>query len=221
MKRIVIIGAGGQGREVADILRHQAQVSNELTILGFVDHNRNLHGQTLDGLPVLGDWSWLEGVDCVELAAICTVGSPEICRRMVQWATTLGLTFVNAVSPLARISPFARVGQGITVFPHAVVNTGACLDSHCILNIGATVSHDTRVGRYCNINPGVHLAGNVRVGEGCYIGMGASVIQGRSIGSWTVVGAGAVVIGDLPSNVTAVGIPAKVIKTREDGWHEQ
>ena len=106
------------------------------------------------------------------------------------------------------------------MFPHAIANTGSSLGDHCIVNVGATISHDTNVGRYVNINPGAHLAGNVSVGEGSYIGMGAKVIQGRSIGKWTVVGAGAVVTTDLPANVTAVGVPAKVIKTREEGWHE-
>jgi dTDP-4-amino-4,6-dideoxygalactose transaminase/acetyltransferase-like isoleucine patch superfamily enzyme len=133
----------------------------------------------------------------------------------------LGLTFVSAISPLAHISPSARIGQGITVFPHVVVNTGAHLDNYCILNVDATVSHDTKVGRYSNINPGVHLAGNVTVGEGCYIGMGANVIQGRSIGSWTVVGAGAVVTQDLPGNVTAVGVPAAVIKKGRDDMNDE
>ena len=74
---------------------------------------------------------------------------------------------------------------------------------------------------FCNINPGAHLAGNVTVGEGCYIGMGANIIQGISIGPWSIIGAGAVVVRDIPANVTAVGVPAKVIKTREEGWHER
>jgi acetyltransferase EpsM len=60
----------------------------------------------------------------------------------------------------------------------------------------------------------------VNVGEGCYIGMGANVIQGKSIGDWTVVGAGAAVVTDLPANVTAVGVPAAVVKERKKGWHE-
>ena len=138
-----------------------------------------------------------------------------MCRRLTERAKSLGLSFANAISPLAHISSFARLGDGVTVFPHAVINTGAVVEIYSILNIGATVSHDTKIGRYSNINPGAHLAGNVTVGEGCYIGMGANVIQGRSIGAWSVVGAGAVVTRDIPPRVTAVGVPAKIVKMRE------
>jgi sugar O-acyltransferase (sialic acid O-acetyltransferase NeuD family) len=214
LQRIIIIGASGQGREVADILRHQSQVDSHIEIVGFVDDNSKLHGQTVDGLKVLGDWSWFDGVNRREVAVICAIGNPQICRRLVDRARQLGLSFANAISPLAQISSFARIGQGI--FPHVVVNTGAFVDSHTILNLGVTVSHDTQIGRCCNINPGVHLAGNVNLGEGCYIGMGTNVIQGLTIGEWSVVGAGAVVTRHLPANVTAVGVPAKIIKAREE-----
>ena len=215
MKHIVIIGAGGHGREVADIARHQGRVNNAIEVLGFVDDNRDLHGQSLDGLPVLGDWSWFEGAGHKDVAVVCAVGSPQICRRLVERANALGLSFASVVSPLAHISSFARLGQGVTIFPDVVINTGAFIDSYSILNVAATVSHDAIVGCYSNINPGAHLAGNVTIGEGCYIGMGANVIQGRTVGAWSVVGAGAVVIRDLPDGVTAVGVPAEIIKRRE------
>ena len=221
MKHIVVIGAGGHGREVAEIIRHQAQQGDSSSLLGFIDDNCRLQGQIIDGLPVLGDWSWLEGADQSKVAVICAVGRPEVCRRLVQRAQAFGLSFASAISPLAHISPLAQIGQGVTVFPHVVINTGAYLSNYCILNVGVTISHDTKVGRYSNVNPGVHLAGNVTIGEGCYIGMDAQVIQRRSIGPWTVVGAGAIVVRDLPANVTAVGVPATVIKSRREGWHER
>jgi sugar O-acyltransferase (sialic acid O-acetyltransferase NeuD family) len=216
LERIIIIGAGGHGREVADILRHQSQANSQIEPVGFVDDNPAIHGHNFDGLPVLGGWSWFDGVDRADVAVVCAVGSPHICRLLVQRAKELGLSFASAVSPLAHISASARLEEGVTVFPNVVINTRAVIDSYSILNVAVTVSHDTRVGPYSNINPGAHLAGNVTIGEGCYIGMGANVIQQRSVGEWSVVGAGSVVVRDLPANVTAVGVPAKVIRIKKE-----
>lgn len=221
MTQVVIIGAGGHGREVAEILRHQAQRGADIQLLGFIDEQPRLHGHSIDGLMVLGDWSWFDTRSGADVAVICAVGTPQICRRLVHKAQARGLRFINAISPLAHVSSGARLGQGIVVFPRVVISTGVYLGNHCILNMAVTVSHDTSVGAYSNLNPGAHLAGDVKIGVGCYVGMGTNVIQQRSIGSWTIVGAGAAVVHDLPGNVTAVGIPAQVIKTREGGWHER
>jgi sugar O-acyltransferase (sialic acid O-acetyltransferase NeuD family) len=180
--------------------------------LGFIDDDKELHGRQVGNLPVLGDWSWFEGVDRTEISVLCAVGSPKICKLLAERARGLGLAFASAISPQAIISPAARLGEGVTIFPNVVVNTAVRLDDCCILNVSVTVSHDTVVGPYCNINPAANLAGNVSVGEGCFVGMGAKVIQGISIGSWAVIGAGAVVIRDIPEFVTAVGVPARVIQ---------
>jgi sugar O-acyltransferase (sialic acid O-acetyltransferase NeuD family) len=211
----VIIGAGGHGREVAEILRHQESQGGQLQAIGYIDERQETRGLQIDGLPVLGDWRWFQSEPEEDIAVICAVGSPCVARRLVQRALDLNLPFVNAISPLARISPLASIGRGVAVFPNVVVNTGARLGDYSILNVGASVSHDTQVGAYSNINPGVRLAGNVVIGEGCYLGMGSNIIQGISVGEWTTVGAGAAVIRDLPSHVTAVGVPAKVIKQEE------
>jgi sugar O-acyltransferase (sialic acid O-acetyltransferase NeuD family) len=219
MPKVVIIGAGGHAREVLDILLACRANGCEIEPLGFIDENPDKHGQTLNGFPVLGDFRWFNGVDCGDIEVICAVGTPEICRKLVRQAQAIGLRFTNAISPQACISPHARIGQGVMIFPNVIVNTGAIIGNHVILNVAVTVSHDTVVGDFCNLNPGVHLAGNVTVGEGCYIGMGANVIQGVTIGPWSIVGAGAVVIRDIPPHVTAVGVPARVIKLHNERRH--
>ncbi len=220
MKRVIIIGDGGHGREVADILRHQAQTESDLRIIGFIDEDRTLHHQVVSSLPVLGDWSWFQTADRNEIVVVCAVGVPQTRKRLVEHAKSIGLSFVNVISPLAHLSPSAKIGEGLMMFPHSVAGTDSFIADHAIVNAGATISHDTRVGRYATINPGVHLAGNVLIGDGCYLGIGSSVIHGVSIGAWTTVGAGAVVIKDLPDNATAVGVPATVIKAKEEACHE-
>lgn len=211
-KRVVIIGAGAHGREVAEILRQQAQQGEAVLPLGFVDDDRSLHGRVIDQLPVLGDWTWFEGVDRNEIVVICASGFSATRRQMVERARARGLSFANAIFPMAYISPHAQIGQGVVLCQHSSLCRGTLIGDHAIINVGAIVSHDTEVGPYATLNPGVNLAGNVTIGEGCYLGIGCSVIQGISIGAWTIVGAGAAVIRDLPAGVTAVGVPAKIIK---------
>jgi sugar O-acyltransferase (sialic acid O-acetyltransferase NeuD family) len=215
MKRVVIIGAGSHGREVSEILSHRSQQGDKVLTLGFVDDDPDLRNQMIDGLPVLGDWSWFDRVDRSEIAVICASGFSETRRRMVERATRCGLEFANAVSPVAYVSPHAMIGKGVVIYQKGIACRGAMIGDHSVINSGAIVSHDTELGRYSTLNPGVNLAGNVTIGEGCYLGIGCSVIQGIKVGAWTTIGAGAAVIRDLPEGVTAVGVPAKIIKTRE------
>ncbi|MDT5062517.1 MAG: hypothetical protein QOH63_2976 [Acidobacteriota bacterium] len=221
MRRVVIIGAGVHGREIAEILRHPLQQGKAPEVLGFVDETPALRHKVIDALPVLGDWSWFEGVDRSEIAVICASGFSHTRKMLVERARASGFTFANAISHVAYLSPHAKIGEGVVICQHAIACRGTLIDDHAIINLGSIVSHDTKIARYGTINPGVNLAGNVSIGEGCYLGIGSSVIQGISIGSWTTIGAGAAVIKDLPDNVTAVGVPARVIKIREKGWHEQ
>jgi sugar O-acyltransferase (sialic acid O-acetyltransferase NeuD family) len=216
MKHVIIIGAGGHGREVADILHAQADREGGPVLRGFIDDDPDLHGQEVDGVPVLGDWSWLERNDTTDLGVICAIGDPAIRKHLVQRAAAMGLPFARAISPDAYISPHACVEEGVMVFPGAFVSTRTMLGPHCILNAGVSVSHDTKVGSYVTLNPGARLAGAVCIEEGVYIGMGAQVIQERRVGAWSIVGAGAVVIQDLPGHITAVGIPATVMDARKD-----
>ena len=214
MKSVVIIGAGAHGREVAEILRQPTR--DQVVIIGFIDDNPNLHDQRINDLPVVGDWKWFEGVDRNEVAVICASGFSRTRKQMADKATSLGLKFANALSPEAYISPYSKVGEGVVMYARSMACNGALIANHVAINVGAVVSHDTRVDAYSTLNPGVNLAGNVIISEGCLLGIGCNVIQGISIGAWSVVGAGATVIRDLPDNVTAVGVPAKIIETRKN-----
>jgi acetyltransferase-like isoleucine patch superfamily enzyme len=197
MRQVVIIGAGVHGREILEILRHQAQTQSDLQALGLIDDDTKLKGQTIDGAPVLGTWDWFEGVDRREVKVICASGFSEIRKRMADRAVGIGLRFANAISPVSYVSANAVIGEGVVIYQNG------------------------KLGAYATLNPGVNLAGDISIGEGCYLGIGCSVIQGINIGAWTTIGAGAAVVSHVPANVTAVGVPDRVIKTREKGWHEE
>lgn len=211
IRNIAIMGAGGAGRTVADIIRHRAAFGDNISTVGFIDEDPALAGLVLSGLPVLGDFSWFNTPARRSILVVCAVGAPVSCRKLALRAIKIGLSFAEVISPLAYVSPTATLGQGVTLFPYTVVSDSARLGDHSMMGVGSSVGHDSVMGACSILNPGARLAGNVTLGEGCNIGMGAVVIQGRTIGAWTTVGAGAAVVRDLPANVTAVGIPAKPI----------
>jgi sugar O-acyltransferase (sialic acid O-acetyltransferase NeuD family) len=215
MTDVVIIGAGGAGREAYWVFLEDNADSVKWNVLGFIDDNPAFQGASLCDMPVLGDFGWLERNAGKNFQVICAVGNPPTRRRLVQRATPLGLTFCTAIHPSVRMSRWVEIGPGSIICAGNILTTQIKVGSHVIINLACTVSHDSIVGAYCNINPGCHLSGTVRLGDGVDLGTGTVVIQNKSIGDWSIIGAGAAVTANIPPYVTAVGVPCRVIKRRE------
>lgn len=203
MSGVLILGAGGHGKVVADILARCG-----ISIYGFLDDNPLIWGTQILGFKVLGGIDEYQKWDCTGL--VIGVGSNRvrlaIVRRLGKQADKL---WINAAHPSAVISPSASIGRGVVIAAQAVVNPETQIGDFVIINTSATVDHDCVVNDFAHIAPGSHLAGNVTIGEGVLIGIGAHVIPGRSIGDWAVIGAGATVVHNVPEQVIAKGIPAR------------
>ena len=212
MPKTVILGVGGYGRLVQDILRCDPNVQ----LVGFVDPDKSLHGQWVNGLQVLGDDSSLSelrhsGVE----AAVAAIGDNHIRQRLFTALDALGFSLIGAAHPSAAIGRYVQTGRGVVIMAQAAVNVNARLGDNVVINTGASVDHDCVLMSHCHIWPGAHLAGNVTVGEYSYVGTGASVIPGITIGRNTLIGAGAAVVEDVPDNVVAFGVPARVRERRD------
>ena len=206
-KKVVIIGAGGHAKVIVDILRKDPDIE----LKGCTD--RRSGGFVLN-VPVLGDDAILPNLYRQGIHhAFIALGNNAVRHKAYQEALELGFQFVNAISPFACISDSAVLGTGIAVMPGAIVNAEAVIGNNCIINTGASLDHDCNIGDSCHIAPGCNLSGNVTVGTGTFAGIGSKVIDGIQIGEWSIIGGGSVVIRDIPSSCTAVGVPAKVIKT--------
>lgn len=210
MRKVIIIGAGGHGQVVADILQCPENNRAAYQPIGFLDDDPKLAGKAILNLPVLGSISSLEAHDFDEV--IVAIGNNETRMKIFDSLCAKSVKFANAVHPHGSISPSAELGKGAMVCAGVVVNPASAVGDNVILNTGCTIDHHNRIGVHAHIAPGVHLGGEVEIGEGALIGIGATVLPGCVIGAWAIVGAGAVVTKDIPDYATAVGVPARIIK---------
>ena len=175
----------------------------------------------LNERPVLGGFEWFETHDTSQLEVICQVGSPAIKLRLVQKALALNLRFCSVVHPSAAVTKFVDVGKGSVISAGCILTNHITIGDHVTLNLATTVGHDGIIEGFCTVSPGVHISGNVQLRTGCEVGTGAVIIPEIEVGEWSVVGAGAVVVRNVPPNTTVVGVPARVIKEQEPGWHQR
>lgn len=205
----IILGAGGHGRVVLDILL----AGDQYKPVAFLDNNPSLHGRRVDGLPVLGDVSQLPDLRKRNIRkAIVAIGDNGARRGAGVVLERAGFDVISAIHPSARLAGSASIGKGAVVAAGALVCAHAQIGDYVILNTGCIVDHESMIGTSAHICPGVKLAGHVTVESGAFVGIGATVIQGVRIGFDAVVGAGAVVIRDVDPMTSVVGVPARVIK---------
>lgn len=208
---VVIIGAGGHGKVVLDILRAEGRYDP----VGFLDTKAK---DKWGGLPILGpsDWSGFQAVRRKGVArVIVAIGSNLTRMGYLMTVEQAGVELVNAIHPTAFISPTATLGKGVVIAPKASVITEARIGDGAIVNTGAVVDHECVVGEGCHVAPGAVLAGRVKLGRGAFVGINAAVRQCVTVGEFATIGAGAVVIRDVPPGVTVVGVPAcRVLPTR-------
>ena len=208
--RLVIIGAGGHGRVLAEC----AQAA-QLEILGFIDDNAALTGTIQLHLPILGTTSALDKKRILADGVLLGIGNCQLRLRLLHIFGAAHFCLPTLFHPRAWVSPSAICGAGTVVMANATVQTGTRLGAGVIINTNASVDHDCVVGDGVHICPGAHLAGNVTVGDGTLIGIGASVIPGIRIGKKCVVAAGAVVIRDVPDSQRVAGVPARPLAKQE------
>ncbi|MBU0599865.1 acetyltransferase [bacterium] len=207
-EKVIIMGAGGHGRVVIDILREGKQYE----VVGFLDSNPNLQGRVVDGLSVLGDISLIpkllkEGVR----GGIIGIGDNNVRQGFFEDFKKEGLILINAIHPSAVVSRTVYVGCGVVISARAVVWTAAQIGDNSIINTGAIVEHENIIEENVHLASGVQLGGNVKVGRNAFIGAGSTVIPYIKIGKDAKVGAGSVVIEDIGEGITVAGVPARKI----------
>jgi acetyltransferase EpsM len=207
-RNIVIIGAGGHSRVIADVIR----LAGAYRIHGFLDTiNGERRGAAHEGSTVLGGAELFAEVRQRVDYAVVAVGDNETRMRLADELTRHGFELVTLVHPAAVVAAGVTPGPGTVILAGAIINPAAAIGANVIINTAATVDHDCVIADGVHIAPGAHLGGHVRVGRGALIGVGAAVKPGVTIGASSIVGVGSAVVGDVPEARTVAGVPAQVL----------
>lgn len=200
MKKLIIIGAGGHGKVVADIAKR-----NNYTDIAFLDDDPAVKG--CGRYPVIG--TALDAPKYSDADFIVAVGNSAVRERLQEWLSIQKFSIVTLIHPAATLAEDVVIGEGSVVMAGAVINPGTVLGKGVIVNTCASVDHDCLVGQYTHISVGVRIAGTVSIGDNAWIGVGAVISNNITVGPRCTVGAGAVVLNDITESGTYVGVPAK------------
>ena len=204
MKNLIIMGAGGHGRVIADI----AQKLGVYQSIAFLEDG---DVKTSMGVPVLGR---LDEVDKYITTSdiFVALGNSQLREEIMEKLLAMGANIPTLIHPSAIIGGCVEIGIGTAIMAGAVINPCATIGKGVIVNTCASIDHDCAVGDYCHISVGVHIAGTVRLERRVCLGAGATVKNNVNICANCTIGAGAVVIDDINTRGTYVGVPAKLLK---------
>jgi len=215
VKDIIIIGAGGVGRETAMLIEDINRIKDEWRLLGYVDDNQDIFGKFINGYKVIGNIDWLNTVEN-DIYVVCTVSNPIIKHHIINKLMNSHIKFANLIHPTAVISKHVDLGQDLIIQAYCVITTNVAIGNHVQLNPQCGIGHDSKIGDYSSLYWNVNISGNVKIGEGCTLGTKSTIIQGKEVGEWSIIGLGSNIIQDIPEYCTAVGNPAKPIKFHKE-----
>ena len=203
----MLVGVGGFGREVHDIVVAINAAGARLELLGCVDDDSGDHPLLArQGIAFLGSSDELARLG---VGYAIGIGSGAVRRLLDAKLTGAGCTPVTLIHPMATVGGDNRIGEGCILAAGARVTTNITLGRHVDLHVNSTIGHDAVLDDFASVYPGATVSGNVHLCQGATIGTGANVLPGVTVGAGAFVGAGAVVIADVEPGMTVAGVPAK------------
>jgi len=212
IKKIIIIGASGIGKEVLMTLYDCNKNLKKFEILGFVDDDQKLWNKTINEIPVLGGIEWIFKNIEKSFACIIAIGDPLSRQKIVNKLKDKKIEFALLIHPSANISKFSTIGKGCVIQPGVHIMPDTRIGDFVYVNFDSSIAHDTIIENFVTISPGVHINGNTKIGMLTDIGTGTVMKQNIEIGKKCVIGAGTVLINNVPDNSLFVGVPGKLKK---------
>lgn len=213
--RILIVGAGGFGREVLQWTRDAGLDRGGARIVGFLDDNPDaLTGSGPHDVPVLGPVATYRPRP--EDRLVCGLGVPSVKQRCLPGLVARGARFLTVVHPSAAVGANVRLRPGCVICPGCVLTTDIELGEFVMLNCCSTIGHDSQVGDYTTLSGHACVNGHCRLGRAVFLGSNAVVLPGVQVSDGATVGAGSVAWKTVPPRTTVFGVPAKPIWVQPD-----
>ncbi len=209
-QKLIIVGAGGAGREVAHAARDvEAAGMANWDLAGFLDDNPDALGGTTCSLPVLGSiGDWDPSADEIY---VCSVGSPDLRERLTSTLEERGARFTNLIHPSARVWTMKPLGPGSVIFPFTFISADAVIGRHILINAHCSIGHDAVIGDYSVLSGFCDVTGCVRLGSHVFLGSHVAIAPGQEVGDHATVGIGSVVVAPVKAGKKVFGNPARIL----------
>ena len=220
MKKIVILGTGGNCNDIVDTINeiNLKAGKKKYECVGFLDDNKKFHGKKFMGLKVMGSLDIVSefGEDIFFVNGIGSSRTFLFKEKIIKKTGIPRDSFETIVHPSASISKTAEIGRGVVILQNVTISTNVKIRDHVIILPNAVISHDDIIGDYSIVTGGVCISGNVKIGRSVYLGTNASIIENITIGDHSLVGMGSVVIKNVAPYTVVAGNPAKVLRKIEE-----
>ena len=213
MKNLIIIGAGGVGREVSLIVEQLNYLEDTWNLIGFIDDDIKMFGEVINGYSVIGGIETLNSYN-EECYIVIAIANYKVKKSIVDKLNNR-LPFATIIHPKVWIHDFMIVGEGSIIYEGTIITSNVNIGKHVIISPKCGIGHDSIIKDYTSLLWNVNISGADIIEEGVLIGSGATVIQNKTIGKGSIIGAGSVIVTDIPSGVTVAGVPGKVIKGKK------
>jgi len=210
MDRILIVGAGGFGREVHAWASQHPRCGAAWRIAGFLDDDPEALGGLAPPAPRIGSVADYQPAGNERL--ICAIGDPATKRRVCESLRERGARFMSLVHPTVVLGADVDLGEGVILCPRVTLTANVRLGDFVAVNCHSSIGHDVAVGAWSTLSGHCDVTGAASLGEGAFLGSGARVLPGRSLGDWSKAGAGAVVLRSVARGQTVFGNPAQAIR---------
>ena len=214
LKKIVIIGAGGHGKDVLWTIMDINKISSRFDIIGFLDDDKKLHGKTINRVPVLGGMNWLSNKN--KMGCIIAVGDGKIREKIVKKLKNVNVYFPSIIHPSVIMSDFVTIGKGTIIHAGVMIPPDSEIGNFVFINLRSQIGHDCKIKDFVSIMAGVNVTGETIIENGAYLGSGVTVADKIKIGEWSIIGIGSAIGKDVKTYSLYLGNPGIFIRKIKD-----